>query len=132
SRVHRHHGAVRRWHDLDGWADHTRREEAPCEEQREDNPPTTQSKGEGVMTTSKREHPRVVSHSEWLAARKELLTKEKELTRQRDALSAARRALPWPTSSAAKVSSSCNTSCSVRGGRRVARAARSVPTISTA
>ena len=88
SRVHRHHDADRRWHDLDGWADHTRREEAPCEEQREENSPTTQSKGEGVMTTSKTEHPRVVSHSEWLAARQELLTQEKALTRQRDALSA--------------------------------------------
>ena len=39
-------------------------------------------------------HP-VVSPSEWLAARKALLQKEKEFTRQRDALSAARRALPW-------------------------------------
>ncbi len=47
------------------------------------------------MTTSKIEHPRVVSRAEWLAARQELLTKEKALTRQRDALSAARRALPW-------------------------------------
>jgi predicted dithiol-disulfide oxidoreductase (DUF899 family) len=32
---------------------------------------------------------------EWLAARKELLVKEKELTRLRDRLSAERRALPW-------------------------------------
>jgi hypothetical protein len=31
---------------------------------------------------------------EWLAARKELLAKEKELTRQRDALNAERRNLP--------------------------------------
>jgi predicted dithiol-disulfide oxidoreductase (DUF899 family) len=38
--------------------------------------------------------PRVVSQSEWLAARKALLVKEKELTRQRDALSAERRRLP--------------------------------------
>jgi len=40
------------------------------------------------------DRPRVVSQSEWLAARKELLTKEKEATRQRDALSAERRKLP--------------------------------------
>jgi predicted dithiol-disulfide oxidoreductase (DUF899 family) len=39
-------------------------------------------------------HP-VVSQSEWLKARKALLTKEKEFTRERDALSAARRDLPW-------------------------------------
>jgi predicted dithiol-disulfide oxidoreductase (DUF899 family) len=38
---------------------------------------------------------KVVSRAEWLGARKELLAKEKEFTRQRDAVSAARRALPW-------------------------------------
>src|SRR5260370_12618306 len=36
----------------------------------------------------------VVSEAEWLIARKDLLTWEKEFTCQRDALSAARRALP--------------------------------------
>ncbi len=35
------------------------------------------------------------SKDEWLAARKQLLAREKELTHQRDALSAERRALPW-------------------------------------
>jgi predicted dithiol-disulfide oxidoreductase (DUF899 family) len=38
---------------------------------------------------------RVVAHGEWVAARKELLAKEKEFTRARDELTAARRALPW-------------------------------------
>jgi predicted dithiol-disulfide oxidoreductase (DUF899 family) len=38
---------------------------------------------------------RVVSRDEWLAARKALLAREKELTRQRDRLSAERRQLPW-------------------------------------
>jgi predicted dithiol-disulfide oxidoreductase (DUF899 family) len=38
--------------------------------------------------------PKVVSRDEWLAARKELLAREKELTRVRDALSADRRRLP--------------------------------------
>ena len=37
----------------------------------------------------------VVSHDEWLAARTELLRKEKEFTRLRDQLSAEQRALPW-------------------------------------
>ena len=37
--------------------------------------------------------PKIVSRDEWTAARKRLLLKEKELTRQRDALSAERRAL---------------------------------------
>src|SRR3954471_7449605 len=38
--------------------------------------------------------PEVVTRDEWLAAREELLAKEKELTRTRDALSAERRRLP--------------------------------------
>ena len=37
----------------------------------------------------------VVSRSEWLIARKDLLEREKELTRLRDQLAAERRALPW-------------------------------------
>lgn len=47
------------------------------------------------MTSVLVEHPKVVSQAEWLAARKELLTKEKQFTRERDALSAERRKLPW-------------------------------------
>jgi predicted dithiol-disulfide oxidoreductase (DUF899 family) len=38
---------------------------------------------------------KVVSHEEWIAARKELLAREKESTRLRDQLSAERRKLPW-------------------------------------
>jgi predicted dithiol-disulfide oxidoreductase (DUF899 family) len=38
---------------------------------------------------------KIVSSSEWLAARKALLIQEKEFTKKRDALSAARRSLPW-------------------------------------
>ncbi|PYT42618.1 MAG: DUF899 domain-containing protein, partial [Acidobacteria bacterium] len=41
------------------------------------------------------EHPKVVSPAEWLAARKELLKKEKEFSRLRDQLSKKRRELPW-------------------------------------
>jgi predicted dithiol-disulfide oxidoreductase (DUF899 family) len=37
----------------------------------------------------------IVSPEEWLVARKELLKREKELTRLRDQLSAQRRKLPW-------------------------------------
>jgi predicted dithiol-disulfide oxidoreductase (DUF899 family) len=37
----------------------------------------------------------VVSHEEWLQARKKLLTREKKFTRLRDQLSQARRDLPW-------------------------------------
>jgi predicted dithiol-disulfide oxidoreductase (DUF899 family) len=39
--------------------------------------------------------PKVVSETEWLTARKDLLAKEKALTRLRDQLAAERRALPW-------------------------------------
>jgi predicted dithiol-disulfide oxidoreductase (DUF899 family) len=38
--------------------------------------------------------PRTATREEWLAARKELLAKEKDLTRQHDALSTERRNLP--------------------------------------
>jgi predicted dithiol-disulfide oxidoreductase (DUF899 family) len=44
--------------------------------------------------TSKKNRPEVVSRAEWLVARRDFLTREKEFTRQRDALSAARRELP--------------------------------------
>jgi predicted dithiol-disulfide oxidoreductase (DUF899 family) len=46
------------------------------------------------MTTHDTAHPAIVSRKEWLAARTDLLAREKELTRQRDALNAARRRLP--------------------------------------
>ena len=39
--------------------------------------------------------PAIVSPDEWEAARQELLVKEKELTRARDALAAERRRMPW-------------------------------------
>jgi len=38
---------------------------------------------------------KVVSKEEWLAARQELLVKEKEFSRLRDELSQRRRDLPW-------------------------------------
>jgi predicted dithiol-disulfide oxidoreductase (DUF899 family) len=39
--------------------------------------------------------PTIVTQEEWLRARKDLLTKEKELTRQHDELATLRRELPW-------------------------------------
>src|SRR5213595_3916964 len=38
---------------------------------------------------------RIVSSQEWEAARQQLLVKEKQLTRARDALAAERRRMPW-------------------------------------
>ena len=45
--------------------------------------------------TTKMDPTKVVQSAEWLAARKELLRKEKEFSRLRDELSRQRRALPW-------------------------------------
>ena len=39
--------------------------------------------------------PPIVPAAEWTAAREQLLVKEKELTRARDALAAERRRMPW-------------------------------------
>jgi predicted dithiol-disulfide oxidoreductase (DUF899 family) len=47
-----------------------------------------------MSTASCPAHP-VVSREEWLRRRVELLAREKEHTRQRDELAAARQALPW-------------------------------------
>ena len=47
------------------------------------------------MSTRMVKNPKVVSRKEWLSARKELLAKEKRLTRERDAVVAERRQLPW-------------------------------------
>ncbi|MEV8377290.1 DUF899 domain-containing protein [Kribbella sp. NPDC056861] len=44
--------------------------------------------------TDKENLPRVVSREEWVGARRELLEREKEVTRARDRLNAARRELP--------------------------------------
>src|SRR5215218_1878239 len=46
--------------------------------------------GRLAMTT-----PPIVSRQEWEAARQQLLVREKELTRARDALAAERRRMPW-------------------------------------
>jgi predicted dithiol-disulfide oxidoreductase (DUF899 family) len=47
-----------------------------------------------LMTVETIAHPPIASYEEWLAARKALLAREKEVTRARDAVSAARRRLP--------------------------------------
>src|SRR6266446_4915791 len=67
----------------------------------------SKNKGEIQMATSKErdvEHRKghlamntqpIVSTKEWEAAREQLLVKEKDLTRARDALAAERRRMPW-------------------------------------
>src|SRR5881392_1558829 len=44
---------------------------------------------------SEMNRPKIVSPQEWEAARQQLLVKEKDLTRARDALAAERRRMPW-------------------------------------
>src|SRR5436309_3589879 len=46
-------------------------------------------------TNKSEANPRVVSKAEWLIARKDLLTREKESTRLRDEVSGHRHELPW-------------------------------------
>jgi predicted dithiol-disulfide oxidoreductase (DUF899 family) len=41
------------------------------------------------------DNPQIVSREEWIRLRQELLAKEKDLTRRRDALALERRQLPW-------------------------------------
>jgi predicted dithiol-disulfide oxidoreductase (DUF899 family) len=48
-----------------------------------------------MIMTTKIEQARIVSETEWLEIRKQLLAKEKELTRLGDQLSAEKRKLPW-------------------------------------
>ena len=47
------------------------------------------------MSATATHQTKVVSREEWGAARKELLVKEKALTRKRDVLAAERQQLPW-------------------------------------
>lgn len=47
------------------------------------------------MTTLEKPETKVVGHQEWLAARKQLMAKEKEFTRLRDDISRQRREMPW-------------------------------------
>ena len=48
-----------------------------------------------TTATTEKTAAKVVSHEEWLAARKKFLAREKEFTHQRDELSWLRRELPW-------------------------------------
>src|SRR5215475_6979008 len=55
---------------------------------------TNPTKGKEMTMELAEKEMEVVSAAEWLVARKDLLNREKEFSRQRDALSAARRNLP--------------------------------------
>jgi predicted dithiol-disulfide oxidoreductase (DUF899 family) len=50
---------------------------------------------EPAADTTEANPSKVVSEAEWLIARKDMLTREKELTRLRDEVSRHRRELPW-------------------------------------
>src|SRR5215469_1119164 len=53
------------------------------------------TKGAVKMSTSTMDNPKIVSREEWLVARKKLLIREKQHTREHDAIASERRALPW-------------------------------------
>src|SRR6202048_1140590 len=57
--------------------------------------PATQYKYPPMISEVMMENHKVVSHQEWLAARRQLLAEEKDFTRLRDRLSRQRRDLPW-------------------------------------
>jgi predicted dithiol-disulfide oxidoreductase (DUF899 family) len=48
-----------------------------------------------AAATTELKQPKVVSHADWLEARKQFLAKEREFTHLRDELSRQRRELPW-------------------------------------
>jgi predicted dithiol-disulfide oxidoreductase (DUF899 family) len=56
---------------------------------------TTPTTGTAGISHAGTERHRVVSGDQWIAARKALLAREKELTRLRDRIAGERRALPW-------------------------------------
>src|ERR1700684_2706098 len=56
---------------------------------------TKETTMETTVEQNRMDPPNIVSHAEWIAARTELLNKEKEFTRLRDELSRQRRELPW-------------------------------------
>jgi predicted dithiol-disulfide oxidoreductase (DUF899 family) len=92
----------------------------------------------------------IVSHEDWLEARRELLDVEKELSRQRDAVTRRRRTMPWERVEKSYRFEGPNGALSLadlfdgrsqlivyhfmlpRTGKRAASPARSGPTISTA
>jgi predicted dithiol-disulfide oxidoreductase (DUF899 family) len=56
---------------------------------------TTQTSGTGAIPQESSASHRTVSSDEWIAERKRLLAREKELTRLGDEIARERRALPW-------------------------------------
>jgi predicted dithiol-disulfide oxidoreductase (DUF899 family) len=53
------------------------------------------SRRKSMMIANTVRAPKIVSQKEWVAARIELLAREKQLTRQRDEIDRKRRELPW-------------------------------------
>jgi predicted dithiol-disulfide oxidoreductase (DUF899 family) len=97
SSMHRRRSVDRRGSCVDRRGDGRRRKTVPGKTCERNFVSAIKTKGEVIMATatSKLGSPKVVSQTEWLAARKELLAKEKEFTRLRDELSRQRRELPW-------------------------------------
>jgi predicted dithiol-disulfide oxidoreductase (DUF899 family) len=80
--------------DLDGGERDFRRRVGRVPAQKIFQQANNKPKGNKMKLAEPETNREVVSAAEWLVARKDLLAREKEFNRQRDALSAARRALP--------------------------------------
>src|SRR6202165_25517 len=76
-----------------GWCPTAGRSSSPTSRPDLNSPetPTDQNRKADIAMNT----PPIVSAQEWEAARQQLLVKEKELPRARDALAAVRRRMPW-------------------------------------
>src|ERR671911_1957625 len=95
----RHHRAIRVVPQTRCWTRSQRRDRRHRVGARRVARPRTDRNLDAVDEYPKEGHPMntppIVSPPEWEAARQELLVKEKELTRARDAMAAQRRRMPW-------------------------------------
>jgi predicted dithiol-disulfide oxidoreductase (DUF899 family) len=91
-------GFDRSWRNVKRRIDRVRPQQALSTEAKKQKSEETEMKLQEMQPKTElneMNHPRVVSAAEWLVARKDLLTREKQFTRLRDELSRHRRALPW-------------------------------------
>src|SRR5262245_65084386 len=72
-----------------------RRRHDECDSEGSEKQKSNKIEGNIMPKINTMETPKVVSLREWEAARQQLLVKEKELTRARDAMAAARRRMQW-------------------------------------
>src|SRR5271168_3354946 len=92
--MHRKRRCFRRRSHVHGWNRIARGGPAWATRQKKESRCSNQNKGEAIMTVSTAVERKTVSQKEWLAARLQLLAREKQLTHLSDAISAERLAMP--------------------------------------